>query len=122
MNKTAAAAVATVLLAGCSSNPVEQAADVCQETLGSAFQADVASDGNSVTVRGAGRDASGPARSNTLNTLGCLLAETDAPAAVVSAIERTRAIDGVQRYDWDGAEASWTYHPEAGFNLTLEVR
>jgi hypothetical protein len=118
--RTVTLAAAALIAVACSSNPVADAAAVCEDLLGSQFTADVATDGRSVTVSGGGRDDA--RASATVNTVGCLLSEAGAPQAVVPAIQRTRPIDGVQNYEWDGAQASWTFHPDAGINLTLEVR
>lgn len=42
-------------------------------------------------------------------------------AAVVGRMENTRALDGTLTADGDGVRASWTYHPDDGLNLVVEV-
>jgi hypothetical protein len=49
----------------------------------------------------------------------CVLEKVGAPVAVVEQVKTTRAIDGMQRAEWEGCEASWTYHPDNGLHLIL---
>lgn len=49
----------------------------------------------------------------------CVLNELEVPMSVASHMSSTRALDGTQTDSWDGYEASWTYHPDDGLNLTV---
>ncbi|WJY00400.1 hypothetical protein [Curtobacterium sp. 458] len=50
----------------------------------------------------------------------CVLDDLDVSAATKNLIGETRALDGREDDDWDGIKASWTYHPDAGLNITLQ--
>jgi hypothetical protein len=54
--------------------------------------------------------------------VACVLQELDVPDSVVSKMDSTRSIDGRQTEDWDGIEANWTYHPDDGLDVILELR
>jgi hypothetical protein len=43
------------------------------------------------------------------------------PQAVRSHMEQTRALDGRQTDTWPGFTASWTYHPEQGLDVVVQV-
>jgi hypothetical protein len=55
-------------------------------------------------------------------TLGCILQELRAPDSVIAHMDSTRALDGRQTDEWDGISAAWTYHPDAGLDLTLTIK
>jgi hypothetical protein len=42
-----------------------------------------------------------------------------APSFVVTEIDNTRALDGMQRDHWRKFKASWTYHPDDGLNIVI---
>jgi hypothetical protein len=50
----------------------------------------------------------------------CVLEELDAPASTVSLVESTNSTMGRQTDSWDGFEASWSYHPDSGLDMTIE--
>lgn len=64
-----------------------------------------------------GKDDRG--KGDEMTMVACVLAELKAPSHVVSHISSTRALDGQQTDEWDGIKARWTFHPDAGLNLTL---
>ena len=75
-------------------------------------------DGQSLTVDGQGDDdALGVPYADTL----CILAAVDTPDGVISRMGSTRALDGMQTAEWDRISAYWTYHPEDGLDVVLEV-
>jgi hypothetical protein len=49
----------------------------------------------------------------------CVLAFLDVPASVSSRMDSTRALDGMLDAEWDGFEASWTYHPDDGLDVII---
>lgn len=57
----------------------------------------------------------------TVSEAVCVLYELGAPYSVPARIDRTRAVDGTQVAEWDGIRASWTYHPNNGLNLIIEM-
>lgn len=76
----------------------------------------ITADSRSVTFSGAGKYGA------ALDDLTCLLEEVHAPASTTSKIDQTRALDGRQEDAWGDFEASWTYHPDSGLNLVIEVQ
>ncbi|MCA1655830.1 MAG: hypothetical protein LC635_05200, partial [Pseudonocardiaceae bacterium] len=57
--------------------------------------------------------------SATPDDVACVLYELDAPRSVTARMDSTRALDGMQTATWEGYEASWTYHPDAGLDLII---
>jgi hypothetical protein len=41
------------------------------------------------------------------------------PESVTAQMDGTRALDGRQPASWDGYTASWTFHPDSGFDLII---
>lgn len=56
----------------------------------------------------------------TVDELACALALTGVPDAVLTRMDSTRAMDGVQHADWDGYTATWSYHPDTGLDVIIE--
>jgi len=50
-----------------------------------------------------------------------LLEHLEFNSAVMERVLRTRALDGTQTASSSIADASWTYHPDAGLNLVIEA-
>lgn len=57
--------------------------------------------------------------SASLTGLTCVLDELETPQSVISKMNRTRALDGMQSATWGDFEASWTYHPDDGLDLII---
>ncbi|MET4143822.1 hypothetical protein [Arthrobacter sp. UYCo732] len=79
--------------------------------------------GYSITMQGSPED---PMMTNVLKVTGvpdglivCVLKAAAAPDSVVSQIDATRALDGMQKASWDKISATWTYHPKQGLKLIL---
>ena len=53
--------------------------------------------------------------------MDCVLRELDTPESVQAQIARTTSMMGVQEADHEGLHYSWTYHPDNGVNMTIEV-
>ncbi|MHA3946244.1 PASTA domain-containing protein [Cellulomonas bogoriensis] len=51
----------------------------------------------------------------------CVLDELDVPQAVLTKMGATRSLDGRQEDDWNGINASWSYHPRTGLDVVLEL-
>lgn len=51
----------------------------------------------------------------------CVLEAVDTPDAVWDKMGRTTSLQGVQSDSWNGIEASWTYHPDQGLDVILEL-
>jgi len=72
--------------------------------------------GESLTLDGAGdEDFTGLPYS----AVACVLNELEVPDATLNLVETTRALDGRQTASWDGFDATWSYHPDTGMNVTL---
>jgi hypothetical protein len=55
----------------------------------------------------------------SLEEIACVLATLSVPDSVVSQMDATRALDGMQKASWDKISATWTYHPDNGFRIIL---
>ncbi|WP_353508386.1 hypothetical protein [Intrasporangium sp.] len=56
-----------------------------------------------------------------LDAIDCVLRALSMPAAVEAHINSTRALDGMQNDTWNDISARWTYHPDAGLDITLTL-
>ena len=79
-------------------------------------------EGRTLTVTLIGdRATSSTGTAMTPESLGCILGGTGVSDAVISHISSTRALDGQQSEEWGLRwSARWTFHPDAGLNLTLQ--
>jgi hypothetical protein len=131
MRRTIILAAAVTLAAACGSNStdadglaaaatggtqLEDAATECYLTAGGGGS--ISDDGRSLTITGKGEAERTGA---SLRKITCVLAELDVPDAVVSRMDRTRALDGAQEAEWDGLRAWWTYHPDEGLEIIVET-
>ncbi|MCC3278300.1 hypothetical protein LJ754_03895 [Arthrobacter sp. zg-Y40] len=53
--------------------------------------------------------------------IDCVLRALNMPDAVDSRMDHTRALDGRQSAQWDEFAASWSYHPDSGMNVVIEI-
>lgn len=51
----------------------------------------------------------------------CVLEALDVPDATLNLIQTTRALDGRQDGTWGDVDATWSYHPDSGLNMTLQT-
>ncbi|MGO2634635.1 MAG: hypothetical protein ACTII7_10220 [Galactobacter sp.] len=58
----------------------------------------------------------------TYDDVTCLFEKTGARDSMMDKIGQTRALDGRQEDAWGGFKASWTYHPDDGLNLVIEIQ
>lgn len=52
---------------------------------------------------------------------GCVLNYLEVPASVLDRMGSTTAMMGVQEADFNGILATWTYHPDNGFDINFSV-
>lgn len=52
--------------------------------------------------------------------LGCLLGQLKAPESLVSKMNATSGLDGMQTDSWDGIKVTWSYNGNSGFNAVFE--
>ena len=125
----AASAIALLALAGCSSSaaPAESTPTPTQvEARLSAVLGDcdlryedgaqLGDAGESLTLDGRGQE---DFEGLDYDLISCALTSLDVPDATLNLIETTRALDGRQTASWDGFDATWSYHPDSGMNVTL---
>lgn len=55
----------------------------------------------------------------TTKQIVCVLSALSVRDSVVSQMDATRAVDGMQKASWDNISASWTYHPDHGLRVIL---
>ena len=77
--------------------------------------ATIGDDGHTLLLDGAGTDSDGI----SVNQLGMTLGALDISDAVITRMEHTRALDGMQTGEWGDYAASWTYHPENGLDVII---
>ncbi|MCA4132936.1 hypothetical protein LD110_08945 [Arthrobacter sp. M4] len=126
----AAAAAISLCLAGCAFNAgtaipsptptptptqplITKARDSCNVT--DPDYAPLGDGGYSITLKGKPKYGGGLPMSD----IACILKAVNVPDSVVSQMDSTRALDGMQRASWDKISASWTYHPDNGFRVIL---
>jgi hypothetical protein len=56
-----------------------------------------------------------------LTAVACVLDELNVPDYITSQMDHTTSLMGLQEAEWDGIEASWSYHPDNGFDLVLHA-
>ncbi|HEX9089781.1 MAG TPA: hypothetical protein VF867_19975 [Arthrobacter sp.] len=112
---TSSASAESLIQKGVRSCKLDTSANSAYATVGDA--------GYTVTLKGEPAD---PNYANITKVTGlsardmaCVLLAAAVPDSVVSQIDATRALDGMQRASWDKMAASWTYHPKNGLNLIL---
>lgn len=108
------------LSASSSSRKFQNAVGSCISSGESGYSnIQVASDGSSLYLDGAGSDFS----SNLgLATELCILGALDMPSIILTRMNETNALMGVQTGEWDGITASWTYHPRNGLDVSLSKK
>jgi hypothetical protein len=70
----------------------------------------------------AGKYSSYIASTASYADVACALSVMKAPSFVVSQIDTTRALDGLQRATWGKLSAFWTYHPDSGVNISFNSK
>jgi hypothetical protein len=122
--RTALALVAVVALSGCgaaagvssvagskttSVPPIREALVACSNLL----TKNEGDGGHSVHLGTKGSDKV------TIEEMACVLNGLDIPDAVVSQIDKTTAMQGVQTATWGEFSAKWTYHPDNGLDIIV---
>lgn len=108
--------VFVLVVAACSGGSgLEDAHEAC----GAGAWATIGDGGDSLIFDGPGEEESDFARST--DYMSCILTEAGVPDYVRSRMGSTTALAGQQSASWEGMEASWSYHPDSGFDLTLHA-
>lgn len=81
---------------------------------------EVTDDGSSIIMDGPYESEYLPgAGKKYIQSLAIVLANLDTPDYVIEQMESTTSLMGVREASWDGIDASWSYHPDNGFDLVL---
>jgi hypothetical protein len=54
-----------------------------------------------------------------IKALACIFDELDVPDSVVSQVQNTTILSGLQKADFRGFSASWAYSPDDGLNMSI---
>lgn len=70
----------------------------------------------------AGKYSDYMASAASYSDVSCAMSIMKAPSFVISQIDTTRALDGLQKASWGKLSAFWTYHPDNGLNISINSR
>ncbi len=106
-----------VAISNSSSNQFQNALDSCM-TVGDEGYDDVqiGEDGQSMYLNGSGED---DYSSLDYASEFCILNALDIPEIIVTRMNATSSLMGVQTGDWGNFSASWTYHPNNGLDVSI---
>jgi hypothetical protein len=84
----------------------------------------LAVDGDTMTIDTKGED---DYDGNSNSQLACVISRLHTPPSITERMDHTRALDGMQDGQWIDSQgrvytATWNYHPDNGFFLTIEER
>jgi hypothetical protein len=99
-----------------SPTKLEVAVEKCY--LGLMPWASLDQDGKGLFLDGQGKEELGLTVDHTF----CILRELELPISVKSRIQNTTSIMGQQEAEWDGITALWTFHPDNGLDISLEMK
>jgi len=74
-------------------------------------------DWNSLYLDGKGETGSGM----EISDIACVLFAIDTPDPVISRIDSTNSLMGQQEATFDGLDLLWTYHPDNGLDVYIEL-
>lgn len=101
-----------------SKSPLFEAVTGCGMTRGAAGLA-LGDNDSSLILDGKGDD---DLNGVTVERQACVLTALDIPDSTLNLMSTTRALDGRQQGSWNDYDASWSYHPDTGLNITIESR
>ena len=112
-------AILAFFLIGGSDTRLIDAHEECKsvDELWTILYATVDEDGSSLYMDGDGDESLGV----NVDYQVCVLQALDVPDSVVNRMSNTTSLMGVQTGSWDGIYASWTYHPNNGLDILLEL-
>lgn len=76
---------------------------------------DVLDNGKTISIDGEGEEDPGSPMKET----ACVLFAIPVPSYIIERIDKTRALDGMQREEFDGFSISWSYHPNDGLDVVI---
>jgi hypothetical protein len=98
-----------------SETPIESARKACPDD---AAYVRVGDGGKTLIMNGAGTNGAGASEATQI----CYIKALKVPDSVLSHIAGTRALDGRQTDTWGDMSAAWTYHPDAGLDITFTLK
>lgn len=118
MMKIMGVGAAVVVLAGCGvvqtdatePSPVDEAAASCAR-----FSSSFSHEPGAISIDGDGGYAS-----DAMSATVCVLGELDTPDIVVSQMESTNSLMGMQTAEANGVVYKWSYHPDNGLDLFIQ--
>jgi len=97
---------------------LENAAESCSVVYDLGFSID--EDGKSAYMDGKGEEEAYLYTMSTEDQV-CILDELEAPTSVYSRISNTNSLMGVQDAEWDNITVRWTYHPDNGLDISIDL-
>jgi hypothetical protein len=121
LKKFAVGLICTVLLiAFLRSNGEDLRLNAAVDSCNSSISAGItlAANSKSLTFDGKGnKDYSG----GEYAKLVCILNNLDAPSTLLERMSHTSAIMGSQEQTWNGISSRWSYHPDNGLDVYLQI-
>jgi hypothetical protein len=109
-------AIATLLLLTTAPTKLEAAVETCLLEGNSSISLD--DDGKGLYIDGDGEENPGLSIGDTV----CILRAVEVPDSVTSRMSNTTSLMGQQVADWDDITAMWTYHPNNGLDISLDLK
>ena len=107
--------VGAIFLSQLGPTPLERAVEACG--LESDFAVSLDEGGGALFIEGEGNESSGLDVTETL----CILRDLEVTDSVISRMSNTSSLNGQQEGSWNGITALWTYHPDNGLDIFLEL-
>lgn len=109
---------AVLTVAGCGddgTDRLEDAADACEAATGNAI--DTSDDGKTIAISTS--DFRRPRSVTEAST--CVMTELDVPTSIKTKMGSTTSLMGRQEDSWGSFDVSWTYHPDDGLEIVVEL-
>lgn len=127
LNKKILLVVGGVLIAGVAAfisinmlipTPLESAYSTCNDGSDRFTQfASLDEDGRGLFLDGGGDESV----ALNIDDLSCVITALETPSSVLSRMNSTTSLMGLQEATWEGITASWTYHPSNGLDISYEL-
>jgi hypothetical protein len=123
MRITSMIVLAAVLLSGCS-QVTDMLGNIGETKLQTAMKScagtysgyiDVLDNGKTLSIDGEGKEDQGA----PIEELVCVLNAIPVPSYIMQRMDKTRALDGMQREVFDTFDVSWSYHPDNGLDIVI---
>jgi hypothetical protein len=119
-------ALAAALAACTSTNPIlVEAHETCRDQGGrdgALYAGKLNDDGQSIVIEGVGENELVGAQEASVISTVCILEATGAPDSIMSRIRSTSALTGQQEANHNGLTYRWTFHPDNGLDVIVELQ